>query len=305
MTTKKSTVKAGQHEGVAGADKIELARDEWDFRACPEQLWDNCWNYELGREIAREVPEVFEAAALLRTDPKTKDKSAFITFAQMRLREWPDFPIEPWLTHWNKATNEEKERRKKLAELGIPMLPRVPYDEEKARVPKTTPKGFKTGQLKDLAGKDQRIINPIQIDFPDYPVPDPEYNKPIQVGVYQVDWRFNTDQLIEDFRQWLIAARPVAFQGLKKPGRKADPREMLKWLGVYRLSKAKCTAKEINKKTGDNCEDSVISRVKGKLQVIIDREKEPLRLSTLSLEELKAEGERLQTERLKQTQGGS
>jgi hypothetical protein len=292
MTTRKPPVKAQRCKGNTEADKIrqallykskDIAQDEWGFRACPNVLLDNCWQYELAREIAREVPEIIEAVAPLRSNPKTQDKNAYLTYAQVMFGKCKNFPVKPWLTCWKGMKNEEQEAR----------IQRVTFAKNIG--------GFKTGQLKDLAGKDCRNINPIQLDFPDYPMPNREYNQPLQVGVYHIDWRFDTDQLTAAFRKWLVERRPNAFKD--RAGRKTNPDEKLDWLGTYRLSKAGYTAEEINKLKGISHEPSTISRDKGKLRVVIEQVKEQLNLSTLSMEQLKLKWEHSQG--LKKTQTGS
>jgi hypothetical protein len=193
-------------------DEAPLAREDWDFSACPEDQLRACLFYELAREcphairVARTAHNtLLEITAAYGTKHHYSLASSVIEI----FKDCPEFPRTPFLC----IPKEDRKRRiancsqsHGLVQADLPALLRQHAD----KIPRRKTIG-KT--LKYLAGQGD-------------------------IAAFYFDWRSSDEQLTQGFRELLRVNRPLTAIRISRKGKGSSPEQLrkdLKALGVYRL----------------------------------------------------------------------
>ncbi|MCX6911362.1 MAG: hypothetical protein NTY01_25425 [Verrucomicrobia bacterium] len=207
--------------------KATLDQIEWDFHSCPENEWEECWQWEFAREPAAKAIQTavthFRKATRRKTFDDywrvaTDDKRRFLSFPRPKRRRdllycSPEFPSQPYLSI------KEQERKRRIAEIG-----------EVRKVG-----GFSQWDLKEFISEivsgehDSCWLNVIGGTM--------QHGTSVAV-LFDINWRLNNRELKERFAAWLKDHRPADVEQIESRGAGSRPRQCqadLKALGALRL----------------------------------------------------------------------
>lgn len=178
--------------------------EEWDFSDCPEDELELCCHYEYSRERDGVKAQV----AKLR-DPEHQPNRPYPGDAAYYQEQWftkffglfNEFPDKPWLAI---SAADRYARVKQCARWDTPFLSVCPERLE----------------------NDEGVYPYFPMDVGTFVVHS--------VHAVEVDWTASNDALKKAFDQWLTDNRPRYATHLDQTGRVSD-RELLKYLGAYRL----------------------------------------------------------------------
>jgi hypothetical protein len=181
---------------------VSLPHEEWDFRACPEEEWDMCLEYELSREVPLWRTMVHNYRLIEGRNP-TAVLNLIMYFSHLvNLVSFPEWPVKPWLAL------KQRSMQKNPLEAWRSLFADCDSLAEDAPPP-------------------SKITN-IEI----------KYGKPYLYGNLQIDLSQNPTLIKRQFSNWLTHwgtkcdVKPVERRG------KRTAAKFLQWLGVYRLLKA-------------------------------------------------------------------
>jgi len=184
-----------------------IALEEWDFTDCPDEEVEHCAYYEYSRESEKTKAYVAELRAngnwnsgLYPGDAEYYERSWFLNFFKV----FEEFPSLPWL----KIEKSSRENRSaKCRKLEGPFLEVGP----------------------------ERLINEEE-EYPFHPNDRGVWSLP-SVYAFEIEWTASDDAIKKSFARWLAQARPFKEAVQKKSGQ-LSPRELLKYLGAFRLLRA-------------------------------------------------------------------
>jgi hypothetical protein len=201
----------------AASGKV-LAREEWDFSACPDNRLYFCFSYEFAREVARKTPtfrtrfekapkDEFDEAGnwhYMLTGPEDENHH----FEFLEIIDAPTgFPDKPYLSLNHQITR----RSYHPFQQGFPFVAQL----EPIREVHFDGRTFHSGDLAEQ-------MNLLPYDF----------------HSLQIDWSYPTSEIMRAIQQWLESQRPSPPQQRRGHNAARYYRRALKELGAARLIEA-------------------------------------------------------------------
>jgi hypothetical protein len=182
-------------------DDVRLAREDWDFSACPDDQLEACFFYE----VARECPHLRGSGAFQRAEPGADlqlEGRCAVTIVDL-YKVCPEFPAAPFLT-----------------------IPKPQRTQRIANLHNATPP-----VQADLSALIRQCANnPPNSKTIDYGVG--------VVAAFYIDLRISDEKLAKGFRQWLKKNRPLWAVPMIRKGKGSSREQLrkdLKALGALRL----------------------------------------------------------------------